>query len=57
MLGDYPLLSVHDLWCYKTKDQPTLLDVSFDVHSGDTVVLSGRSGSGLVLSPPALLVF
>lgn len=44
------LLSVRDLEWDKAPGQPVFDSVNFAVQEGDIVVLTGKSGSGCVLS-------
>jgi ABC-type uncharacterized transport system ATPase subunit len=42
------LLEVRDLSCIKGKEDPIFSGLSFDLHAGDVLVLSGRSGAGFI---------
>ena len=47
-LDSVPLLEVKDVGCYKAPGQPIFSHVSFDVNTGDIIILQGKSGSGCV---------
>jgi len=46
MTDAVPLLSVQHLACSVSKERSLFSDVSFELYSGDILVLSGRSGAG-----------